>query len=280
MSLRVPLQTIGDAIHRRICPLYSIDERGRIYMHGSAIPFRSGGIAFLITAGHVCVDPQRRSIPLFTWGVTGERILEGTRLTWEQPSDQAPDIDIALIALSDEDIGELDGVYQFSDPPTTSTIQEKTPGIHYMVTGYPFARNRVRLPDPSHLSIPSLATYLITGDIRPVAGLSLQGKYDASHFAIYFERHDIPTLGGGKFNFPRPRGMSGGGVWKFEIDIRRRYATIPQLVGILIEHHSDKNVFVASRIQLAIPLVHDLIKLLPGAPSANVNRSDEATDKT
>ena len=74
--------------------------------------------------------------------------------------------------------------------------------------------------------------------------------------------------------------MSGGGVWKFEIDIHRRYATIPQLVGILIEHHSNKNVFVASRIQLAIPLVHDLIKLLPGTRSANVNRSDEATDKT
>ena len=66
MTVWAPLQTIVDTIDRRVCPLYSFDEARRFFLLGSGVPFRSGELAFLITAAHVCEPAPNASIPLFT----------------------------------------------------------------------------------------------------------------------------------------------------------------------------------------------------------------------
>lgn len=58
--------------------------------------------------------------------------------------------------------------------------------------------------------------------------------------------------------------MSGGGIWRLDIDIPNRLATTPLLVGIGIEHHKSKGIFVATRVQQAIPLLQDLIEFVNG----------------
>jgi len=60
--------------------------------------------------------------------------------------------------------------------------------------------------------------------------------------------------------------MSGGGVWRIEIDILRKFSTTPSLVGVGIEYHKAKQVFIATRVQAAIPLVNDLFRLERGLP--------------
>lgn len=64
--------------------------------------------------------------------------------------------------------------------------------------------------------------------------------------------------------------MSGGGVWRLEINLSSGLATTPLLVGIGIEHHRTEETFVVSRIQNAIPLAHDLVKLLSGVTPSDV----------
>src|ERR1700733_7025861 len=99
-TIVTPLDSITETIHRRVCPLYSFDRASRIHLIGSAIPFKSGGISFLITAAHVCADRHLQPVPLFTLGANGPLVLKDCRLSWEYRPGHT-DRDIALIALSD-----------------------------------------------------------------------------------------------------------------------------------------------------------------------------------
>jgi len=108
--------------------------------------------------------------------------------------------------------------------------------------------------------IAPLATHLITGDIRETAE-ELPNKSNDFHFVLGHPGKIVPTYSGGRFRVPKVQGMSGGGVWRIEIDIHRKLSTCPSLVGIGIEYHKLKQVFVATRVEAAIPLVNDLFRL-------------------
>lgn len=244
-------------MHRRVCPLYAFDDAKRPQVVGSAIPFNSDGFRFLITATHVLLERRSRlSRKVFTMGYDGPRFLSGARIAWDHKPGAAPDLDLTLIELPAEEAADLERQYQFAIPAETTTVEEKTPGIHYIIAGYPAARNRYRAPRfyPS-----AMATHLITGDIASVEPLALPDKTDATHFALSLPFETIPRTGGGEFRVPKASGMSGGGVWKIHIDIPRRLASTPQLAGIGIEHHRAKGVFVATKVQQSIPLLRDLI---------------------
>jgi hypothetical protein len=97
MTVWAPLQTIVDTIYRRVCPLYSFDKARGISLLGSGVPFHSGGLAFLITAAHVCEPAPNASIPLFTVGTEKPRPLTGKKVLWEYELGRTPDPDIAII---------------------------------------------------------------------------------------------------------------------------------------------------------------------------------------
>jgi len=164
------------------------------------------------------------------------------------------------MALDDDLADELEREYQFTTPADISRTRTKTPGIHYLIAGYPAERNPVNKDGAT-----SLATHLITGDIREAAG-QLPNKSDDFHFLLGHPGKVIPTHAGGRFRVPKVPGMSGGGIWRIEIDIPRKLSTTPSLVGIGIEYHKTKQVFVATRVQAAIPLVRDLFRLEQGLP--------------
>ena len=168
---------------------------------------------------------------------------------------------LSVMALDDDLADELEEVYQFATPAGTSNTTTKTPGIHYLIAGYPAERNSMS----NRRSIAPLATHLITGDIRETAE-GLSGKSDDFHFVLGHPGKTVPTHAGGRFRVPKVQGMSGGGVWRIEIDVPRKLSTSPSLVGIGIEYHKAKQVFVAVRVQAAIPLVNDLFRLEGGLP--------------
>jgi hypothetical protein len=261
VSIWAPLRAIGETMHRRVCPLYTFDGRDRIHIVGSGVPFRTGGFRFLLTAAHVCFDSSKAPIPLFTMGLEQPYALLGRRGAWEYIAGETPDIDLSVIALDDDLADELERAYQFTTPAETSNTTTKTPGIHYLIAGYPAERNSMRNMD----SIGPLATHLITGDIKETAK-GLPNTSDEFHFVLGHPGKTIPTYGGGRFRVPKVQGMSGGGVWRIEIDIPRKLSTSPSLVGIGIEYYKAKQVFVATRVQAAIPLFKDLYSLERGLP--------------
>jgi hypothetical protein len=254
-----PLNALLETMHRRVCPLYSFDAGRRAQVIGSAVPFNSGGFHFLITATHVLLKPgSRQSIPVFTL-CEEPRVLIGRRIAWEFKPGVTPDLDLSLIELTKEDVSALEQTYQFTTPEDTTTTRLKMSGINYIITGYPASRNRFL----SSRHYPSaLATHLTTDDIQTVSTLSLSNKTDDYHFALSLPFEEVQKTGGGYFRVPKAAGMSGGGIWRIDIDIPRRLVSSPLLVGIGIEHHKSKGIFVATRVQQAIPLLHDLIDFL------------------
>ncbi len=218
------------------------------------MPFISGSLAFLVTASHVCFDRGGHSVPLFTIGSGKPRVLLGKRIAWAYRRGETPDIDIAAIELGQEETDDLRQEYQFTTPADSAQTKPKTPGVHYLLAGYPAARNRV-----TRRNLPSLATHLMTGDIREVTDLHRSDKNDDVHFSLVFPSSTIPSADGGIFRIPKPQGMSGGGVWRLDVDTRRMLASTPLLVGIGIEYLRRSNRFIATRIEGVIPLLWDLV---------------------
>lgn len=250
----VPLETLIDTAYRRVCPLYSFDRRGRVHLTATAVPFRSGRLRFLITAAHACFR-DGKPIPLFVHGKKRGHPLVELRGAWEYRRGVDPDIDLAVIALADDCADDLELHHWFSTPSDVSQVKPKTPGVHYMIAGYPFSRNRTR---PVRYGLPSRATALITGDICSVDLVRGVDKSDEHHFALYFPHKKIPRAGGGTFHVPKPTGMSGGGIWRVDIDLEDNMADSPVLVGIGVEYHKAEKAFISTRIQAVIPLAWDL----------------------
>lgn len=240
--------------------MYTFDHRGRAHLTGSAVPFRIGEFRLLLTAAHVCFDRSKTPVPLFTVGAERPHPLLGRRGAWEYNPGRTPDIDLAVIELDDHGVPDLEAQYQFSTPANTSTVRPKSAGVHYLIAGYPAERNRIKSPN----LLPSLATYFITGDIRSTSAIQHIDKADDYHFALGLSGRVVPKLGGGRFRVPKVQGMSGGGVWRIDIDIQSKLATTPFLVGVGIEYQKTKQLFIATRVQAAIPLVSDLMDLSQG----------------
>lgn len=248
-------------MYKRVCPLYSFDAADKPHIVGSAVPFATDRGAFLITAAHVCFNLRKQPLPLFTWTDSGPLLLRELRIGWDYQPGRSPDADVALLALSDGDTARLRQSYWFSDSSAVSTTRVKTAGVHYLIAGYPFIRNRITSTD---LTPPMLATHLITGHIDSVRETKAKDKTDECHFALTFPFTQVRTLDGGSFRVPKPQGMSGGGVWRLEIDAATHMASTPQLVGIGIEYQATKvaRVFLATRVQLALSLAPDLLHFM------------------
>lgn len=137
VAIWAPLRAIGETMHRRVCPLYTFASRNRIHIAGSAVPIRAGEFRFLLTAKHVCFDSSNTLVPLFTMGSERPQPLCGRRGAWEYAPGKTPDIDLAVMALDDDLADELEREYQFTTPADISRATTKTPGIHYLIAGYP-----------------------------------------------------------------------------------------------------------------------------------------------
>ncbi len=73
---------------------------------------------------------------------------------------------------------------------------------------------------------------------------------------------------------PPPYGMSGGGVWRVEIDTVERLVNRPSLVGIGVEYHRAQKTFVATHVRAAAPLASDLAD--PNTPRTVAYRDRDA----
>src|SRR5690242_19213775 len=107
-SVLAPLDQIASTIHRRLFPLYSLDAARRIRLVGSAIPFRSGELKFLLTAAHVFGEKDGSALPLFTMGADLPMALTGRRVSYGYVPKMTIDPDLALIGLTSDEFAAID----------------------------------------------------------------------------------------------------------------------------------------------------------------------------
>jgi hypothetical protein len=247
------IESIGRSIHRYVCPLYWVDHRERTYVAGSGVPFEEAGFRCLLTAAHVCFDEALRARPLFAYGNDRPWALTQTRGIWQYVPGRTPDADVGVIALESDCADDIEKYYRFSTHLDLSPLLPRTGATCYILAGYSSSRNRVR----SRTEMPSLCTFFVMREPQLLSDLKLTDKSSESHFAL-----SVPVghrrIAGGEFHLPGVHGMSGGGIWRFEVDNRSRLVTTPQLVGIAVEYHKKVRVVVGTHIHVAMPLVLDL----------------------
>lgn len=252
------LQDVAATIHRRICPLYTLDDARRIVLIGSAIPFRTGKLKFLLTAAHVFGEKGGKALPIFTIGTDLPLALTGQRIGYGYEPKLTIDPDVALIGLSNTEFGEIDARYQVTTPADTANVETTDALTVFMLAGYPQTRNRVVMS--REINMRATPTYVITPALVPIPSSTLTPKHPKQHFALAARPSRMRTFTGGRTTLPKPVGMSGGGVWRLRVDRTSALVETPLLVGIIIEHLRHDEVFIAARVQLGIPLAYELVQ--------------------
>jgi hypothetical protein len=258
MAIWAPLETIAETIHRRVCPLYTQDDARRIRLIGSGVPFQSGPLTFIVTAAHVFGNNDGSALPLFTVGADLPFALTGKRVAYEHIRNVTLDPDIGLIGVTPDAAARLGAYYQLSAPADTSRVVAAAPDTAYILAGYPETRNRVLMS--RQVALTTTPTYIITPRLLDAVPERKTGKHAKYHFALSAERKRARNFRGGRVGMPKFSGMSGGGVWKVHIGNRGELASTPILVGVIIEHLRNEQVFVAARIHSAIPLAYELLE--------------------
>ena len=94
--------------------------------------------------------------------------------------------------------------------------------------------------------------YYAAREFLDLARLRTPDKDPAAHFAVAAPLKKATDIGFKRQRPPEPYGISGGGVWKIELDRETGMARSAHLVGIGIEYIREQNAFIATRIHAAV----------------------------
>lgn len=225
---------------------------------------RVGQLCVLVTAMHVAEQFDGRQ--LVTIGSDSFLEVGRRRIGYKYIKNERVDTDLAVVELTAAEADELARRFSFSIPEDVGDISPEERYVLYSLVGYPFSHNK---PKPATLELIRARTTYIVTNRRALEPLSTygEGKYERVHFAL--EVASVATNAHREpITLPKAQGMSGGGVWRIDVDQSTGQLSLPKLVGIGIEHNRQKGVFIATRIQYLLPLLKDLARsreLEPGA---------------
>lgn len=199
----------------------------------------------MLSASHV-FDPAIPDAPL--WAIVDTHFVNLTRSVWRtRPRSGASAeerADVAVVPLGPAIADKWSGC-RFLHPtdldPFVST-EEVEPATGFLAIGYPetkqprVIRNGLYAPYAHHF----------VSHREPIPPGNDFGGLNDLHIAIGFDRTDFAGVEAPQ-QLPLPRGMSGGGLWR----IPRLFTSDnlkALLVGILIEHRSQHELILATRI--------------------------------
>lgn len=254
-----------------VCPIYCESPTPRLSHIGSGVLLQIGESKFILTAAHV-LDHRSEG----TLCIPGDGLLipiNGTFRSTDIPKGRAREddkVDIGFCRLDDQTVN---AIASYSYLPATEIIADEKPvfGRLYSFIGYPNTRNEVRYkirPNPfSFLNTP------LTIDLYS------QYKLDTNiHIAVKYDKKRTVSANHKPISFPDPHGLSGGGLWAWEIRDRFKVGNpevSPKLVGITTGYTTDKKAWFATKIGIALECVRttfqDLDQFIPRITSLNVN---------
>jgi hypothetical protein len=242
--------SLGD----RVCPLYRV-KRNRPFLVGTGVPFAIERFSFIITAAHVLDEiPGNR---LVTFGSQKPVLIGGNSISYGYRRALSIDVDLAVVHLPNETAADMRMRFRFTHPNELGDIQPYEKLSFYALMGYPHSKNK---PKPSSQeSIEAKPLYIVLREFAEFGHLASGGKRDEVHVAFAAPRKHVRNVHFEPFTLPKPKGMSGGGLWHFKIDPAAGEFTQPRLVAIGIEHHQEEQMFLATRIRFAVPIVMDLV---------------------
>ena len=247
-----PLHEACFRLGARVAPLYVPDDAKRAYLVGSAVPVWYGRRAFLITAAHVLRGAAGR--PLFTFDDRQTVPLLGGSLAIDHIDGRTIDGDLAVIPLPDEQAHAMGNEFVFTYAEDFGDVTEPDQFTWYAWVGYPHSRNA---PKPRKFTkLEAKPTYVALREHGDLAHPKVVAKHPSYHFALYAPDGRETDFSGRRYQLPHLRGMSGGGVWRIDVDPRTGEILDPVLAGFGIEHIREREgVVVATRAAVGGALI-------------------------
>ncbi|MDP9192648.1 MAG: hypothetical protein M3P06_13190 [Acidobacteriota bacterium] len=248
------LQETCSPLRDFVCPLYA-KHRGQGYLLGTGVPLHLGATSIIVTASHVLAEFQDRCI--YTLGHEDVLNLSGERRGFNYLKESTIDVDLGLIVLSKAETAELNHRFSFTYRTDLDEAQPTDDIAFYVLAGYPFTRNK---PTPqSRDELNTTALFFVSRRMGSLEDSSATGKSLLVHFSLPAPPDGTKDMTGTLTTPPKPRGMSGGGVWCIQVDASTGRLAMPRLVGIGIEYDHGNRQFVCSRIQYLQPMLVGLI---------------------
>lgn len=244
------LETFARCLHTRVCPLYR-KERKRAFLVGTGIPLTSASGDYVITASHV-LDELPDNI-VITAGTKSLLHFQARSISYGYVDGETVDADVGVVRLPVEAARDLSSRYRFTTPEEFGVVAEYDKFTLYAFVGYPHTRNK-----PKPVALPELRatpTFLILREFSDVAPFVSSGKRPEVHFALQAPLDKAKDFDSQAVALPKLQGMSGGGVWRVDIDRRDGTLASVALVGVGIEYRPTESTIVATRIQYVLGLL-------------------------
>jgi hypothetical protein len=250
LRVRAFLKRIGPAV----CPVYIPDHTGAPVVNGSAVLLQFGQTRFLITAAHVMDDAKAHD-----FYVGGDEEIVGISAPYQVSvgpgSRQHDKVDLAVVKLGEKDVQRLGPRAYISPHWMEPFAAERGPSaskrLHYLSLGF-IASKQPPLKDNE--LVPHLTPSLHGG--APAISYRRLGLDPRTHLLLEFSRKRMEGPNG-RITAPRPRGISGGGVWYLP-DFMTQHPGIPLLVAITIEYKAaSHNVLICTRLGYIVKWILD-----------------------
>lgn len=223
-------RTAADEKEQCVTPVFRYDESGRPDLEGSGVLGHIDDQFYLVTAAHVLrVCEYGLGLPMASNEVKPleyDGMMVGHRA---KPGTRTDRVDVGFVRLNPQEVSDL-GPHRFVDLTNNHAPPMKYETTLFICIGYPARDFR---DDPATNSCTGEVMVFYTGGAEWRGYELARVDYD-THFLIRYRRQDIAThdsIGAP----PDFRGMSGGGVWPFDILKKPGPDNPPCFAGIVIE---------------------------------------------
>lgn len=222
-------QRAADLVEGHVTPVFAYDENDNPDLEGSGILGRLDDKYYLVTAAHVlkaCDDGVGIPVGSDIQPLKGASLLVGYGPT---PGTSSDPVDIGFLRL-DAAVAAALGEDRFLNLSRNAAPPMKTEATLFIAIGYPV---RDLLVDSRSGAYSAEPTVLYTGAAERRGYEWAKVDYQ-THFLIRFRKQDILTdrsIGAP----PEFRGISGGGVWPFDIRREAGPDNPPCFGGLIVE---------------------------------------------
>lgn len=208
-------------------PLFAVDTRDRPDLFATCVAVEARGRVYLVTAAHAVHEIE----------ITGSAIHVGGKDIKVFPGkfdctsiDGCDALDIAVAEI-DKHFVTGNGLSIVRASQIARYGQFSRPHLHCM-HGYPLTKNKpFKSIDVARKKVKTYA-FTYAGALKPEPDYKHPGRSGRSHVALSYQLGKNHQ--GVKVNPPKPKGMSGGGLWIVPDSFNSSKCF---LSGILIEHH-------------------------------------------
>lgn len=248
------------------CPIFGADKISKPYLVGTGVVLDIDSQIFIASAAHVFDENNITSIYTFLEGIN--QIIEGQIQATSKPGNDRDEdkIDIAIYKVDDSLVPKFISTYH---PVTIGEIDVNdipSSKKYYAFIGHPTNKTKPKY----RTTIIKSQMFSYMGTIASEKAYQQLNLSKYSHIVIGFNPKKCIAEDGTICTFPKPKGMSGGGVWLMEdLNSHSSQSYVNKLVGIGIEDHKNPKVMVGIRIGAVVEVIKKRFPDCKNLPKTN-----------